>query len=194
MRKQREQANEASPSPSRQASIELLRRGEELFPRNSGESCGNGGDRVWKSCAGGGSLGMHQLTFETATRQQQNRWCSARRSCFTLCLEQCRGTVSQLEGTGSLCFVLILALFVLNLEIDKGSTCVVLQFTLPFLLNQSGSVLYYLLLGSAELSLAVPISNASAFLFTLVVSKVRGESAHGNPTRKSMKTNTGRRL
>ena len=46
------------------------------------------------------------------------------------------------------------------------------RFTLPFLLNQSGSLLYYYLLGSleAELSLAVPACNSSTFVFTALSS------------------------
>jgi len=56
------------------------------------------------------------------------------------------------------------------------------RFIVPFLLNQSGSLLYYLLLGSTQLSLAVPICNATTFVFTLLTARfVRGEEQTGNP-------------
>ncbi|XP_022313507.2 transmembrane protein 234 homolog [Crassostrea virginica] len=42
------------------------------------------------------------------------------------------------------------------------------KYIVPFVINQSGSVLYYLTLASAELSLAVPITNSLTFLFTIL--------------------------
>ncbi|KAK6474292.1 transmembrane protein 234 [Huso huso] len=75
-------------------------------------------------------------------------------------------------------------------EVKKGS--VVLQFLaeiqflflnykylVPFLLNQSGSVIYYLTLASTDLSLAVPVSNSLTFLFTLLTGKLLGEEIGG---------------
>ena len=58
------------------------------------------------------------------------------------------------------------------------------RFTVPFLLNQSGSLLYYYLLGSleAELSLAVPACNSSTFVFTALSSWALGEQL-GNSVR-----------
>ena len=40
----------------------------------------------------------------------------------------------------------------------------------PYLLNQAGSVLYYWTLGQSDLSLAVPICNALALVFSIVTS------------------------
>lgn len=41
-------------------------------------------------------------------------------------------------------------------------------YLIPFLLNITGSVWFFLLIGQAELSLTVPIVNSLAFLFTVV--------------------------
>ncbi|KAL5021226.1 hypothetical protein ScPMuIL_000381 [Solemya velum] len=49
------------------------------------------------------------------------------------------------------------------------------KYMLPFLVNQSGSVVYYITLASADLSLAVPITNSLTFIFTIVSGKVLGE-------------------
>uniref|UniRef100_A0AAY4A828 Transmembrane protein 234 n=1 Tax=Denticeps clupeoides TaxID=299321 RepID=A0AAY4A828_9TELE len=53
------------------------------------------------------------------------------------------------------------------------------RYLLPFLLNQSGSVLYYFTLASTELSLAVPVVNSLTFLFTLLVGGLLGEDVGG---------------
>ncbi|XP_008563560.1 PREDICTED: transmembrane protein 234-like [Galeopterus variegatus] len=50
---------------------------------------------------------------------------------------------------------------------------------MPFLLNQCGSLLYYLTLASTDLTLAVPICNSLAIVFTLIVGKVLGEDIGG---------------
>lgn len=50
---------------------------------------------------------------------------------------------------------------------------------MPFFLNQCGSLLYYLTLTSTDLTLAVPISNSLAIVFTLIVGKVLGEDIGG---------------
>lgn len=49
------------------------------------------------------------------------------------------------------------------------------RYVLPFLLNQCGSALYMYTLQGAELSLAVPIANSSAFIFTALASMVLRE-------------------
>ncbi|NXR14612.1 TM234 protein, partial [Semnornis frantzii] len=49
----------------------------------------------------------------------------------------------------------------------------------PFLLNQSGSVLFYLTLASADLSLAVPLCNSLALTVTLVTGRILGEDIGG---------------
>lgn len=53
------------------------------------------------------------------------------------------------------------------------------EYLIPFLLNQSGSLLYYLALASTDLTLAVPICNSLAIVFTLIVGKVLGEDIGG---------------
>ncbi|XP_072102738.1 transmembrane protein 234 [Mobula birostris] len=53
------------------------------------------------------------------------------------------------------------------------------KYMIPFLLNQSGSVLYYFTLASTDLSLAVLMSNAVTFLFTLITGKLLGEDIGG---------------
>ncbi|OPB39480.1 integral membrane protein [Trichoderma guizhouense] len=42
------------------------------------------------------------------------------------------------------------------------------RYAVPLVLNLTGSVWFFLLIGKAELSLTVPIVNAMAFLFTVV--------------------------
>ncbi|KOS22709.1 Transmembrane protein 234 -like protein [Escovopsis weberi] len=42
------------------------------------------------------------------------------------------------------------------------------RYAVPLLLNLTGSVWFFLLIGKAELSLTVPIVNATAFLFTVL--------------------------
>ncbi|POI34598.1 hypothetical protein CIB84_001648 [Bambusicola thoracicus] len=49
----------------------------------------------------------------------------------------------------------------------------------PFLLNQCGSLLFYLTLASAELSLAVPLCNSLALIVTLVTGRILGEDIGG---------------
>lgn len=46
---------------------------------------------------------------------------------------------------------------------------------LPYLLNQSGSIVFYSLLANSDLSLAVPICNALALLFSFGTSALLGE-------------------
>lgn len=53
------------------------------------------------------------------------------------------------------------------------------EYLMPFLLNQSGSLLYYLTLASTDLTLAVPICNSLAIVFTLIVGKLLGEDVGG---------------
>lgn len=49
------------------------------------------------------------------------------------------------------------------------------QYLLPFLLNQCGSVLYFLTLQSTDLSLALPVSNSLTFVFTAITGWFLGE-------------------
>jgi hypothetical protein len=41
-------------------------------------------------------------------------------------------------------------------------------YAIPLLLNVTGSVWFFILIGQAELSLTVPITNSLAFLFTVL--------------------------
>ncbi|NXC06583.1 TM234 protein, partial [Orthonyx spaldingii] len=50
---------------------------------------------------------------------------------------------------------------------------------LPFLLNQAGSLLFYLTLASTDLSLAVPLCNSLALIVTLVTGRILGEDVGG---------------
>ena len=50
-----------------------------------------------------------------------------------------------------------------------------LKFIIPFALNQSGSMVYYYLLGTADISLASPICNSLTFTFTAITSWLIGE-------------------
>ncbi|XP_052572828.1 transmembrane protein 234 isoform X2 [Peromyscus californicus insignis] len=65
------------------------------------------------------------------------------------------------------------------------------EYLMPFLLNQSGSLLYYLTLASTDLTLAVPICNSLAIVFTLIVGKVLGEDIGGKPVAGMVLTVTG---
>ncbi|XP_020711495.1 transmembrane protein 234 homolog [Athalia rosae] len=50
-----------------------------------------------------------------------------------------------------------------------------LKYIIPFLFNQCGSVLYFLALQNADLSLAVPVANSLTFVFTGVTGWILGE-------------------
>ena len=49
------------------------------------------------------------------------------------------------------------------------------SYTLPFLVNQSGSVLYHYVLSSTELSVAVPVANWLTLLVTIITGHLLGE-------------------
>ncbi|XP_075294304.1 transmembrane protein 234 isoform X3 [Opisthocomus hoazin] len=53
------------------------------------------------------------------------------------------------------------------------------KYMVPFLLNQGGSLLFYLTLASADLSLAVPLCNSLALIVTLVTGRILGEDIGG---------------
>ncbi|XP_026134097.1 transmembrane protein 234-like [Carassius auratus] len=54
-----------------------------------------------------------------------------------------------------------------------------IKYLFPFLLNQSGSFVFYFTLASTDLSLAVPMVNSLTFLFTLLMGKLLGEEVEG---------------
>ncbi len=49
------------------------------------------------------------------------------------------------------------------------------RYAVPFLVNQSGSLLYYLTLAEADISLAVPITNSLTFIVTTLAGRWLGE-------------------
>ncbi|MBN3305216.1 TM234 protein, partial [Amia calva] len=54
-----------------------------------------------------------------------------------------------------------------------------IKYLVPFLFNQSGSLVYYLTLARTDLSLAVPVTNSLTFLFTLLTGRLLGEEIGG---------------
>ncbi|XP_064254727.1 transmembrane protein 234 isoform X3 [Passer domesticus] len=57
--------------------------------------------------------------------------------------------------------------------------CLDRRHLVPVLLNQAGSLLFYLTLASTDLSLAVPLCNSLALVVTLVTGKILGEDIGG---------------
>jgi hypothetical protein len=55
------------------------------------------------------------------------------------------------------------------------------RFSVPFAVNQAGSVLNVALLGSVDMSMAVPIINALTFVWTAVASAALGETGALTP-------------
>lgn len=49
------------------------------------------------------------------------------------------------------------------------------RYMLPFVVNQLGAVVYYVTVGRADITLAVPITNSLTFLFTTLVGLCLGE-------------------
>ncbi|XP_069676583.1 transmembrane protein 234 homolog [Periplaneta americana] len=49
------------------------------------------------------------------------------------------------------------------------------QYVIPFILNQCGSVLYYIALGTSDLTLAVPVANSLTFVATAICGWAIGE-------------------
>ncbi|KAB0796786.1 hypothetical protein PPYR_10847 [Photinus pyralis] len=56
------------------------------------------------------------------------------------------------------------------------------KYLLPMGLNQLGSVLYFVLLQSLDLSLMVPVANSLTFVFTAITGKYLGEQSAGQKT------------
>lgn len=52
------------------------------------------------------------------------------------------------------------------------------QYTVPFLINLSGSALFFATLGKAEISTAVPVANAVTFVCTALTGILLGERVH----------------
>ncbi|XP_041069382.1 transmembrane protein 234 isoform X1 [Carcharodon carcharias] len=69
--------------------------------------------------------------------------------------------------------------FVIQLFAEMKFLFLNYKYLVPFVLNQSGSVIYYFTLASTDLSLAVLLSNSLTFLFTLLTGKFLGEDIGG---------------
>ncbi|XP_043998025.1 transmembrane protein 234 isoform X1 [Gambusia affinis] len=54
-----------------------------------------------------------------------------------------------------------------------------INYLVPFLINQSGSLVYFYILSTTDLSLAVPVANSLTFLCTLLTGKLLGEEFGG---------------
>ncbi|XP_027857494.1 transmembrane protein 234 [Xiphophorus couchianus] len=54
-----------------------------------------------------------------------------------------------------------------------------IKYLVPFLINQSGSLVYFYTLSTTDLSLAVPVANSLTFLCTLLTGKLLGEEFGG---------------
>jgi hypothetical protein len=69
------------------------------------------------------------------------------------------------------------------------------RFLLPLALNQLGSALFTLLLGSADMSLAVPLANSLAFVFTALTAWALGEppTARASGEARTLCRHDGRR-
>ncbi|ELP91413.1 hypothetical protein EIN_155200 [Entamoeba invadens IP1] len=68
------------------------------------------------------------------------------------------------------------ATLVQNIVTDIKTLVLSYGFVIPFLINQSGSILFSVLLGSNDFSLIVPLSNALTFIFTFLTAYLLGES------------------
>lgn len=53
------------------------------------------------------------------------------------------------------------------------------RYTVPFLINQAGSLLYFWTLSTANLSVAVPLTNSLTLVIATLVGKVLGEKTGG---------------
>ncbi|KAL7538738.1 hypothetical protein ACHAWF_006195 [Thalassiosira exigua] len=60
-----------------------------------------------------------------------------------------------------------------------------LKVWLPYLINQMGSLLYYKTLASSNLTLSVPICNATAMVFSSITSAILGERVN-QPVRAAL--------
>jgi drug/metabolite transporter (DMT)-like permease len=55
-----------------------------------------------------------------------------------------------------------------------------LQFILPLLVNLSGSLVFYHLLGTLDLTLVIPVVNGMSLLTTSLVARIMGEKSSRN--------------
>ncbi|KAG6802279.1 transmembrane protein [Apis mellifera caucasica] len=50
-----------------------------------------------------------------------------------------------------------------------------LKYLVPFIINQSGSILYFLTLNKTDISLAIPVTNSLTFMVTAMTGSILGE-------------------
>ena len=65
------------------------------------------------------------------------------------------------------------------------------RWVLAFLANQSGSLLFYVILKEADLSVAVPVTQATTLVFTVLGAILLGEPFGGNIPCKPEPLSTG---
>lgn len=58
---------------------------------------------------------------------------------------------------------------------ELKSLCTI-RFLIPFLINLSGSIIYYITLGDSNITLAVPVCNSLTFALTGVAGLILGEN------------------
>uniref|UniRef100_A0A8B9Z7W7 Transmembrane protein 234 n=1 Tax=Buteo japonicus TaxID=224669 RepID=A0A8B9Z7W7_9AVES len=87
------------------------------------------------------------------------------------------GSTGPARGSGLCCP--LTAGHMVGLQAATDRLVFFLQYMVPFLLNQGGSLLFYLTLASADLSLAVPLCNSLALIVTLVTGRLLGEDIGG---------------
>lgn len=61
-----------------------------------------------------------------------------------------------------------------------------MQYLLSFLTNVAGSVVYYITLASADVSLAAPVSNALTFIITTEAGQLLGENVGGKSKQEDL--------
>lgn len=66
-----------------------------------------------------------------------------------------------------------------NLWLEFGTVALRLKYWVPFLLNQSGSVLYVWTLQTCSMTAAVPVANSLSFAFTAITGYMLGEKIPG---------------
>ena len=66
-----------------------------------------------------------------------------------------------------------------NLWLELKTVALRLKYWVPFLLNQSGSVLYVWTLQTCNMTAAVPVANSLSFAFTAITGYMLGEKIPG---------------
>ncbi|XP_065368025.1 transmembrane protein 234 homolog [Calliphora vicina] len=66
-----------------------------------------------------------------------------------------------------------------NIWLELKTIALRLKYWVPFLLNQSGSVLYVWTLQSCNITVAVPVANSLTFAFTAITGYMLGERIPG---------------